>query len=91
MHIFCLDDSIDFTIILFLLLFYFYYYYYFFYYLLLQLFYGDKRKAAADGVRSRLMFPQTQSDILALIGDSVDNWRTKQYDWYQERTNNIQY
>lgn len=56
-----------------------------------QLFYGDKRRSAAEGVRSRLLFPQSQEDILSLIGDSVDNWRTKQYDWYQERTNNIQY
>jgi hypothetical protein len=39
----------------------------------------------------RLMFPESHADILALIGDSLDNWRTKQYDWYQERTNNIQY
>ena len=38
----------------------------------------------------RLLFPQSQADILSLIGDSLDNWRTKQYDWYQERTNNIQ-
>jgi hypothetical protein len=58
-------------------------------YVLLQLYYGDKRRSAADGVRSRLLFPQSQADILSLIGDSVDNWRTKQYDWYQERTNNI--
>jgi hypothetical protein len=56
-----------------------------------QLFYGDKRKGVADGVRSRLLFPQSQADILSLVGESIDNWRTKQYDWYQERTNNIQY
>lgn len=38
----------------------------------------------------RLLFPQSQAEVLSLIGDSLDNWRTKQYDWYQERTNNIQ-
>jgi hypothetical protein len=37
----------------------------------------------------RLMFARTQADVLTLIRESLDNWRTKQYDWYQQRANNI--
>lgn len=57
---------------------------------IVQLFYGDKRKQAADSLRARLSFPQSHADILALIGDSLDNWRTRQYDWFQQQSNNIQ-
>jgi hypothetical protein len=38
----------------------------------------------------RLLFPQSHEDILSLIRDSFDNWRTKQYDWFQQQSNNIQ-
>ena len=37
----------------------------------------------------RLMFASTQADVLSLIRESLDNWRTRQYDWYQQRSNNI--
>jgi phosphatidylinositol 4-kinase B len=56
---------------------------------IVQLFYGDRRKNAADGIKSRLMFAQSQADVLSLIRDSFDNWRTKQYDWFQQKSNNI--
>ena len=56
---------------------------------IVKLFYGEKRKNAADDVRSRLLFARTESDVYALIRDSLDNWRTKQYDWFQQRTNDI--
>lgn len=56
---------------------------------IVQLFYGDKRKAAAESVRARLLFPASQTDIQRLILDSLDSWRTKQYDWYQQKTNGI--
>lgn len=56
---------------------------------IVQLFYGDRRKQAADGLRSRLMFATSQADVLSLVRDSFDNWRTKQYDWFQQRSNNI--
>ncbi len=54
-----------------------------------QLFYGSKKKGISEGIRSRLLFAQSRSDILGLIRESIDNWRTKQYDWFQQRTNNI--
>ena len=69
---------------------------------IVQLFYNDassanggdnsqsRRKGVVDALRSRLLFPQSHEDILALIGESMDNWRTKQYDWFQQRSNNIQ-
>jgi len=56
---------------------------------IVQLFYGDKRKGAADGVRARLSFASSPTDVLSLIRDSLDNWRTKQYDWLQQAQNNI--
>jgi len=57
---------------------------------IVQLFCGDKKKNCADSLRTRLMFPTSEMDILSLVRDSIDNWRTKQYDWYQQKTNNIQ-
>ena len=57
---------------------------------IVQLFYGDKRRGAAEGMKSRLLFPQSYSEITDLVRESFDNWRTKQYDWFQERSNNIQ-
>jgi hypothetical protein len=71
-----------------------------------QLFYGDKRKGAAENMCSRyglmlrvelfviivivrLQFPTSHADILGLVRDSLDNWRTKQYDWFQQQSNNI--
>ncbi len=56
---------------------------------IVHLFYGEKRKAAADGVRSRLGFAHTQADVMGLMKESIDNWRTKQYDWFQQRSNGI--
>ena len=38
---------------------------------------------------SRLLFATSQMDVLSLIRESLDNWRTRQYDWYQQRSNNI--
>lgn len=57
---------------------------------MVQLFYGDKRRSASEGLKSRLLFTTLQQDILSLIRDSYDNWRTKQYDWFQQQSNNIQ-
>ena len=55
-----------------------------------QLFYGrGSRAAPAEGLRTRLSFATSQEDVLGLIRDSVDNWRTKHYDWYQQNSNNI--
>ena len=54
-----------------------------------QLFYGDRKKDSANQLRSRLDFASSPSEILMLVRDSADNWRTKQYDWFQQRTNNI--
>eukprot|EP01034_Spumella_vulgaris_P021531 gene21532-27566_t len=55
----------------------------------IQLFYGDKRKGAAEQMCSRLLFLASHGDILGLVRDSLDNWRTKQYDWFQQQSNNI--
>lgn len=55
-----------------------------------ELFYGTRRRSAGDAMRARLLFARTHGDILSLIRDSFDSWRTKQYDWFQHRTNNIQ-
>ena len=30
-----------------------------------------------------------QADVLSLVRDSFDNWRTKQYDWFQMKQNGI--
>jgi hypothetical protein len=40
-------------------------------------------------MQSRLLFATSQMDVLSLIRESLDNWRTRQYDWYQQRSNNI--
>jgi hypothetical protein len=37
----------------------------------------------------RLQFATSHADIVGLIRDSLDNWRTKHYDWFQQKTNNI--
>lgn len=55
---------------------------------IVHLFYGENRKGAAESIHARLVFPTSQLDIQKLIGESLDNWRTKQYDWYQ-KTNGI--
>jgi hypothetical protein len=44
---------------------------------------------AVDGIKARLLFARSYADILDLIRDSYDNWRTKQYDWFQQTTNGI--
>ena len=56
---------------------------------IVQLFYGDKRRSVSDGLRSRLLFAKNAADVNALIRESLDNWRTKQYDWFQQRSNGI--
>jgi phosphatidylinositol 4-kinase B len=58
---------------------------------IVQLYFVDDKKAqlAADALRSRLLSPQSHVEILSLIGDSLDNWRTRQYDWFQQQSNNI--
>ena len=54
-----------------------------------DLFYGSKRKNAVEALRSRLGFARTHQDIMSLVRESLDNWRTKQYDWFQQKSNNI--
>ena len=56
---------------------------------LVTLFYGTRRKGASELMRSRLEFATSHQDVLNLIRESVDNWRTKQYDWFQQRSNGI--
>lgn len=43
----------------------------------------------SHSMQSRLLFATSQMDVLSLIRESLDNWRTRQYDWYQQRSNNI--
>lgn len=50
---------------------------------------GDDKRQAASQLRSRLQFAETDEDILNLIRESVDSWRTRQYDWFQQRVNGI--
>ena len=50
--------------------------------------YNDS-KSFAEGLRARLLFANNAADITELIKDSVDNWRTRQYDWFQHATNQI--
>lgn len=50
---------------------------------------GGAASTIVEGMRSRLSFATNDNDVLGLIRDSIDNWRTKQYDWFQQRTNNI--
>ena len=56
---------------------------------IVQMFYGPRRRNAADALRSRLLFARNQDDVIGLIRESLDSWRTKQYDWFQQRTNGI--
>ena len=58
---------------------------------IVQLFCGSTtaKKGAAEGLRTRMHFARSQTDVLGLVRDSMDNWRTKQYDWFQQRTNGI--
>ena len=57
---------------------------------IVQLFYGQGNAAKADGVRSRLSL-RTQAEVLGLVRASYDSWRTKQYDFFQQKSNNIFY
>jgi hypothetical protein len=50
---------------------------------------GDE-SVDVDGVKARLLFARSYADILELIRDSYENWRTRQYDWFQQTTNGIQ-
>jgi phosphatidylinositol 4-kinase len=56
---------------------------------LVSLFYGSRRRGAGEALKARLDFATSPGDVLGLIRESVDNWRTKQYDWYQQRTNGL--
>lgn len=51
------------------------------------------RAAAVQGVRKRLHLalpePQVVEVVLGLISDSLDAWRTRQYDYYQRVLNGI--
>lgn len=59
-------------------------------YTLVNLFYmDDKRKrGVAKQLQSRLIL-NTAQEVERLIDESNDNWRTKQYDWFQQTSNNI--
>ena len=35
------------------------------------------------------MFATNQDDVISLIRDSLESWRTKQYDMFQQKSNNI--
>lgn len=48
-----------------------------------------KRRKVNDSIKTKLYFARTEADILQLIEDSADKPRTKQYDWYQWKTNGI--
>lgn len=56
---------------------------------IVQAYFGTRRKGVADALRSRVLFANSHADIVGLIRDSLDSWRTKQYDWYQQKANNI--
>ena len=58
-------------------------------YAIVMAYHGEKKKSIADTLRSRVLFATSHSDIVGLIRDSLDSWRTKQYDWYQQKANNI--
>jgi phosphatidylinositol 4-kinase len=51
------------------------------------------RVAAVEGLRKRfhlaLPEPQVVEVVLGLISDSLDAWRTRQYDYYQRVLNGI--
>lgn len=55
---------------------------------IVQLFYGPRGKQQADGIRQRLGH-RTPQEVISLISDSYDNWRTTQYDRFQKASNNI--
>jgi len=55
-----------------------------------KLFYGNKRKNAAESIRSRLGL-KTRAEIMQLIRDSYENRQTKMYDWFQLKSNNIHF
>jgi len=57
---------------------------------IVQLFYGSGGQAQADGIRQRLGLHNPQQ-VLAIVSDSFDNWRTTQYDRFQKSSNNIYY
>jgi hypothetical protein len=58
-------------------------------YAIVLAYHGERKKHAADALRSRVLFANSHADIVSLIRESLDSWRTKQYDWYQQRANNI--
>ena len=43
----------------------------------------------SDSIKTKLLYARDELDILQLIEDSADKPRTKQYDWYQWKTNGI--
>ena len=61
----------------------FYYYYYYYHY---QTYFGIG-SIQAELLSGRLKI--NENDILRLIDESYDSWRTKQYDNYQYTRNNI--
>jgi len=56
---------------------------------IIQVFYGDSRRSAVEALKSRLLFASTETDVISLIRDSLESWRTKQYDMFQQKSNNI--
>ena len=55
---------------------------------IVQLFYGARGQSQADGIRQRLGM-RSPEQVISLISDSFDNWRTTQYDRFQKTSNNI--
>lgn len=51
------------------------------------------RAAAVQGVKKRFALalpePAAVEAVLGLIADSLDAWRTRQYDYYQRVINNV--
>ena len=52
------------------------------------------KQLAVEGLRKRISTPMSEEKyveyVLGLIGDALDNWRTRQYDYYQRVLNGIQ-
>ena len=55
-----------------------------------KLFYGNKRKNAAESIRNRLNL-KNRAEIVQLIRDSYENRQMKMYDWFQLKSNNIHF
>lgn len=56
---------------------------------IVQAYYGDKRKGAAESLLVKLDCSKTATELNDLISESIDSWRTRHYDAFQQRFNNI--